>query len=1199
MSQLLSPRPSRFSNLAITLGGGVALTLVAILVQSVNFGFERISLSSLSIPFLIGCGIAFFVCRLLRNNLQRLRQELEDDFERNTRDLKNTEERFQHYAESSSDWFWETDADNRFVFLSSHLYEVTGSRPEDILGRTREELRIEAEGPEEEKRWQDYRYRIENRLPLVDFDYRGRIADGRIMRYRVNGKPYFDDDGEFLGYRGSGYEIHNSLDQQVRQSHADNLIFTAMSLLNDGFVLFDADDRLVLCNQRYRSLYSAIERCLELGSSYEEIARAYADLQQFDSDAEKEAWIRQRIDQHKNPTGAYDHQLSNGTWVRVIDQKLPDGGIVGLRVDITAAKRIEVELEQAQRLAGVGTYRWNVEKGEINTCSAEFANIYGLSQEEMFAFNYQDLDGMIHPEDYERVTEFFKRIDVTGEEFEIEYRIRRADGEVRNVIERGAPSIVADGRFIEQICTVQDVTQFRRIEAELGEAQRLANIGSFHWDLKNSRVSSCSEEFARIFGVPKAELLKNIESDNFFNIHPDDRDKAVQEFALSEKPDGLSELRFRILRPDGEIRHVVERGGSSVILDGKIVEQLWTIQDVTESRRLEEEFEEAQRMAHTGSFRWHVENRRLLSVTNEFARILGRSVEALMEADHDMLIGVHPDDVERVTEAYAMADVSTESYEIEYRIVMPGGDIRYIFERGEPSVWHHGKVIEQLGTIQDVTDFRRIEAELAEAQRIAKIGSFRWNIEQDRMTSCTRELARIYGRRQEELLRSESWYEKIILPEDIERVSAAYEKSNTHDGVTEVEYRLVRANGDVRNVVERLSPSNWRDGKIIEQIGTLQDITERAAAETERLSTNEMLEAAIENVPGGFLMVNADGFIERFNRKFFDLYPEQQFFINEGVPFELFLQFGVDRGVYQDAQVNPEGWLERRMQRHLADSVEFVDRLTDGRSIQIALRRLPTGSRVGMHVDVTELQNAREAAEKANEAKSEFLASMSHELRTPMHGILSFTELGLKRLETLSQEKLRQYLENIQISGTRLLYLLNDLLDLSKLEAGKMRLDMTAVRVADLVKACIAEQDLRLREKNLRCEFESDNADLSCLCDQNRILQVITNIVANAIKFSPEGGEIRIDLSAQENSCRMQVSDQGTGIPADELDDVFDKFYQSSGNRNQAGGTGLGLAICRQIIDLHRGRIWAENNATGQGTSILFEIPLKQPQGDD
>ena len=220
---------------------------------------------------------------------------------------------------------------------------------------------------------------------------------------------------------------------------------------------------------------------------------------------------------------------------------------------------------------------------------------------------------------------------------------------------------------------------------------------------------------------------------------------------------------------------------------------------------------------------------------------------------------------------------------------------------------------------------------------------------------------------------------------------------------------------------------------------------------------------------------------------------------------------------------------------------------------------------------------------------------MSHELRTPMHGILSFTELGLKRLDSLSQEKLRQYLENIQISGTRLLYLLNDLLDLSKLEAGKMQLDVSPINLAELIEYSINEQDLRLRQKNLSCVFDPIIDDSECACDRNRIIQVMTNIIANAIRFSPEAGEIQIDLERDESGFRIRVSDQGPGIPALELDEVFDKFYQSSSNRNQPGSTGLGLSVCREIIELHQGRIWAESNPR-QGISILFEIPLQQSQ---
>ena len=158
-----------------------------------------------------------------------------------------------------------------------------------------------------------------------------------------------------------------------------------------------------------------------------------------------------------------------------------------------------------------------------------------------------------------------------------------------------------------------------------------------------------------------------------------------------------------------------------------------------------------------------------------------------------------------------------------------------------------------------------------------------------------------------------------------------------------------------------------------------------------------------------------------------------------------------------------------------------------------------------------------------------------------------------------------------------------------------MQLDLGPVNLVELIGYCINEQKVRLRKKNLSCVFEPLDSDSECACDRNRIIQVMTNVIANAIRFSPEAGEIQIDIERGETGFRISVADQGPGIPAVEIDEVFDKFYQSSSNRNQPGSTGLGLSVCREILELHQGRIWAESNPQ-QGTSILFEIPLQQSQ---
>ena len=1190
----LVPR-SKSSTILICTIGGLALLAIALLLQGISFGFTNLTWFSLGVPFAIGVGGSFAVLHLIRRKLLELGRKLDLEFAQRTQDLRNSDERFQLYAEVSSDWFWETDKENRFVFFSSHLFDTTGARTEDLIGQKREDLRIESVDPVENEQWDRYLRCLEQRLPFTDFKYRARLPNGNERVVRTSGKPYFDNQGEFSGYRGSGLDITDTLEEWQYKQRAHDLIYNATALLKDGFLLFDAADRLMICNDRYRQLYAEIEDKLEPGVTFTEIAQAYADTKNFDTAEAKQKWIDERIDKHRNPVAAFDQQLDDGNWVRVIDQKLPDGGFVGLRVDITEAKRIEDELEQAQRIARVGSYRWNVVENKIISCTPEFARIHGLSLDRASRISEEEIHRMVYPVDLKRLQKQYAHFDRSGEAFEIEYRIITASGRIRSVVERAIAALTRDGRVVEQFGTIQDVTQSRRIEAEFDQAERIANIGSFRWDLERGEMTYCSAGYARIHGKQVAEM--NLPAQNMLvGVHPDDQEHVSQIYAGASVTDRLYEARYRLVRPDGEIRHVIERGDTSMRRDGKVIEQLGTLLDVTESMRTEEELGQAQRIGNIGSFRWDVAHRRLISCTEEFARILGRSVEELMAADKDMLIGVHPDDVERLIEAYARADKADEAYKVEYRLVRPNGEVRHVVERGETSMRRDGKVAEQLGTVLDVTDSRLIEEELENAQRIAHVGSWRWDIINDRLISCSKEFANIYGVAHENIFQHlEYELDQVVYPDDRERVAKALVHTNNQITGYEIEYRIIRTDGQIRRIIERGEPTLTIDGAILEQQGTIQDITERTEELTEKRRGKEMLEAAIENVPGGFLVVNADGIIERFNRKFFDLYPRQQFFINEGIPFERFLQYGVDMGVYHEAFDDPAGWLQQRLAQHHAESFEFLDRLTDGRWIQVAMRRLPNGTRVGMYVDVTELQQARESAERANEAKSDFLASMSHELRTPMHGILSFTELGLKRLDSLSQEKLRQYLENIQISATRLLYLLNDLLDLSKLEVGKMQLDVTSVNLAELITACIKEQNLRMREKNLSSLFNPGPADALCVCDRNRILQVMTNIIANAIKFSPEGGEIRVDLEPVDSACRIRISDQGAGIPDEELDQVFDKFYQSVRNRNQSGSTGLGLAVCREIISLHHGRIWAENNLQN-GTSILFEIPREQPR---
>jgi len=390
-------------------------------------------------------------------------------------DMKQSEQRFKDFSGVASDWFWETDGNDRFSYFSDQFEDITGINPDTLLGKSRAETRPQGIGDDA---WDALLEKIASHREFRNVIFSRLRPNGEDIWMSISGMRKFDKDGNFVGYRGTGTDISKEIEATNKTQRVERQLYNAIEVMEDGLVLFDAEDRMVICNQKYRDLYYEIAETLVPGATFTEIINAVVESNQiFRSPEDMESWPAERMERHLNPTGPFDQRLSRGNWVRILEQKTAEGGIVSLSTDITREKHEQEELrklshalEQSPSMVFITDA-----KGNIEYVNSMFTKISGYTADEAIGENPRILkSGNIPVAIY---TGLWQTV-ISGREWRGELQDRRKDGSMFWAYATISPVKNDAGDITHFVSMHEDITERKQIEFFESRARRQAEMAN-------------------------------------------------------------------------------------------------------------------------------------------------------------------------------------------------------------------------------------------------------------------------------------------------------------------------------------------------------------------------------------------------------------------------------------------------------------------------------------------------------------------------------------------------------------------------------------------------------------------------------------------------------------------------------------------------------------------------------------------------